>query len=137
MDNQRVQNGFVDGRNEAVGLHSEQNQASTTGLAILPVKVKAKGFDQMIQTYAFLDNGSNASSCSEELANQLNLSGKRTTLSLTTMERENSKTDCRVVSLEVLEKYVLCSTAPPSTMASLSMTNSYRGRILQIPSLEC
>ena len=76
MDNQRVQNGFVDGRNEAVGLHSEQNQASTTGLFILPVKVKAKGFDQMIQTYAFLDNGSNASSCSEELANQLNLSGK-------------------------------------------------------------
>ena len=41
--------------------------------------------------------------CSEELANQLNLSGKRTTLSLTTMERENSKTDCRVVSLEVLD----------------------------------
>ena len=93
MDNQRVHNRFVDGRSEAVGLQSGQNQASATSLAILPVKVKAKGSDQMIQTYAFLDNGSNASFCSEKLANQLNLSGKRTTLSLTTMERENSKTD--------------------------------------------
>lgn len=35
-----------------------------------------------------------------------------------------------------LEMYVLCSTAPPSTTASPSMTNSYRGWILQIPSLE-
>ena len=88
---------------EAIGLHSGQTRASATGLAILPVKVKAKGSDQMIQTYAFLDNGSNTSFCSEKLANQLNLSGKRTTLLLTTMERENSKTDCRVVSLEVLD----------------------------------
>ena len=103
VDNQRVQNGFVDGRSEAVGLYSGQNQASATGLAILPVKVKAKGSDQMVQTYAFLDNGSNASFCSEELANQLHLSGKRTTLSLTAMERENSKSDCRLVSLEVLD----------------------------------
>ena len=65
--------------------------------------MKAKGSDQTFQTYAFLDNGSNASFCSEKLANQLNLSGKKTMLSLTTMERENSKTDCRVVSLEVLD----------------------------------
>ena len=101
--NQKVHNGFVDGSNEAEGPHSRQTRASATGLAILPVKVKAKGSDQMIQTFAFLDNGSTVSFCSEKLANQLNLSGKRTTLSLTTMERENSKTDCRVVSLEVLD----------------------------------
>ena len=55
MDNQRVHTGFVDGRKEVVGLHSGQNQASATGLTILPVKVKAKGTDQMIQTYAFVD----------------------------------------------------------------------------------
>jgi len=103
VDNHRISNGFVDGRNEAVGLHSGQNQASANGLAILPVKVKAKGSDHMIQSYAFLDNGSNASFCSEELVNQLNVLGKRTMLSLTTVERENSKTDCRLVSLEVLD----------------------------------
>ena len=103
MDNQKVHNGFVDGRNEAVGPHKEQIQASATGLAILPVKVKAKGSERMIQTYAFLDNGSNASFCSERLAKELNLPGKKTTLSLTTMKKEDSKTDCRIVSLEVLD----------------------------------
>jgi len=103
VDNQNVHNGFVNGRNEALGLQKEQVQASATGLAILPVKVKAKGSDRVIQTYAFLDNGSNASFCSEPLAKELKLSGKETMLSLTTMEKENSKTDCRVVSLEVLD----------------------------------
>ena len=103
VDNQKVHNGFVDGRNEAVGLHKEQIQESATGFAILPVKVKAKGCNRMIQTYTFLDNGSNASFCSEKLAKELNLSGKKTTLSLTTMEKENSKTDCRIVILEVLD----------------------------------
>ena len=103
VDSQQVCNGFVRGRNESIGLHSEQNQESATALAILPVKVKAKGSDEMIQTYAFLDNGSNASFCSEELAKQLNLSGKETTLSLTTMEKENSRADCCVVSLDVLD----------------------------------
>ena len=57
----------------------------------------------MIQTYAFLDNGSNTTFCLEPLAKELNLSGKEPTLSLTTMEKENSKTDCQVVSLEVLD----------------------------------
>ena len=103
VDNQKVHNGFADGRNQALGQHSGQNQASATGLAILSVKVKPKGFHRMIKTYAFLDNGSNVSFCSEKLAKQLDLSGTKTTLSFTTMERENSKTDCRVVALEVLD----------------------------------
>ena len=37
VDNQNVQYGFVNGRNEALGLQKEQIQASATGLAILPV----------------------------------------------------------------------------------------------------
>lgn len=102
VDNQRVHNGFANGRNEAVGPHNEQIQASATSLAILPVKVKAKGSNRMVQMYAFLDNGSNASFCSEKLAKELNLNRKRTMLSLTTME-EDSKTDCQIVSLEVLD----------------------------------
>ena len=98
MDNQRVHNGFVNGRNEAVGPHNEQIKASATSLAI----VKVKGSSRMVQMYAFLDNSSNASFCSEKLAKELNLNRKRTTLSLTTME-EDSKTDCQIVSLEVLD----------------------------------
>ena len=103
VDNQQALNGFVRSRSEAIGLKIEHGQESTTALAILPVKVKTKGSDQVIQTYALLDNGLNASFISEELAEQLNLSGERTTLSLKTLERENSKTDCCVISLEVLD----------------------------------
>ena len=118
---QRVHNDFVDGRKEAVGLHSGQNQASATSLTILPVKVKAKGTDQMIQTYAFLDNGSNTSFCSEELANQLNLSGKRTTLSLMTMEREKSKTDCRVHKTKPARYYRKCCKSVGCSKVAISL----------------
>lgn len=71
---QEALNGFVKGKREYLGLHSKRNKESAIALAILPFKVKAKGSGQAIQTYAFLDNGSNASFCSEELAKQLNLS---------------------------------------------------------------
>ena len=56
-----------------------------------------------IKTYAFLDNGLNTSFCSEELSMQLGLSGRPTTLSLTTMEKENSRAKSLVVSLEVFD----------------------------------
>ena len=45
-----------------------------------------------------MDNGSTTSFCSEELVRELD-----TMLSLTTMEKEHSKTDCCIVSLEVLD----------------------------------
>ena len=48
VDNRRVHNGFVDGRNDAVGPHNEEIKASVTALAILPVKVKAKGSNRMV-----------------------------------------------------------------------------------------
>ena len=71
------------------------------GLAIVPVKVKAVGSDRIVETYAFLDDGSNTSFCSEDLMKRLNVKGKKTTLSLTTMEKTNSKTESSVVSLEL------------------------------------
>ena len=92
-----------DALNSYVKGNPDYSQASVTGLAVIPVKVKAPGREEMVKTYAFLDNGSNTSFCSEELAKQLGLSGKETTLSLTTMEKENSKTESLEVSLEVLD----------------------------------
>ena len=74
---------------------------STTGLAIVPVRVKAKGTDKTIETYAFLDSGSNTSFCTEKLLKQLNISGKRTALSLTTMENVNKPVECSSVNLDV------------------------------------
>ena len=74
-----------------------------SSLALVPVKVKAPGSDLLVKTYAFLDNGSNASFCSEELATELGLSGRPMSLTLTTMEREESRSTSRVVSLQVMD----------------------------------
>jgi len=74
-----------------------------TGLAVVPVKVKAPRQVLALETYAFLDSGSNSSFCSEDLAHQLGLSGQQTTLALTSMEKENSRAESHIVRLEVLD----------------------------------
>jgi len=98
INDQELLNGYIGDRNEI-----DRSHLPVTGLAILPVRVKAPGYDKTVKKYAFLDNGSTASFCSEELVRELGLSGRDTTLSLTTMEREHSKTDFCIVSLEVLD----------------------------------
>jgi hypothetical protein len=72
-------------------------------LAVVPVKVKAKGTGKMIETYAFLDSSSNTSFCTEKLLNQLDLDGKRTTFSLTTLENVDTAVECSFVNLEVFD----------------------------------
>ncbi|CAB4003248.1 Hypothetical predicted protein [Paramuricea clavata] len=73
------------------------SDGTAVGLAIVPVKVKAMGSDRTVETYAFLDGGSNTSFCSQDLMKRLNIKGKRTTLSLTTMEKANSKTESSIL----------------------------------------
>ena len=77
------------------------SDGTAVGLAIVPVKVKAMGSDRTVETYAFLDGGSNTSFCSQDLMKRLNIKDKRTALSLTTMEKANSKTESSIVSLEL------------------------------------
>ncbi|XP_022797621.1 uncharacterized protein LOC111335892 [Stylophora pistillata] len=88
-------NGHVKGRND--------DRSSATSLAIVPVKVKAPDSDLIVETYAFLDNGSNVSFCSEDLTNQLGLSGRPTSLQLTTMDREESRIAAQIFSLQVTD----------------------------------
>lgn len=52
----------------------------------MPVRVKAKGQDEKVLTYAFLDSRSNTSLCTDTLLSKLNAKGVKTTLSLTTMQ---------------------------------------------------
>ena len=75
--------------------------SSVTALAIVPVRVKAKGGSAFVETYAFLDSGSNTSFCTETLLKQLNASGSPTNLSLTTIQGENVPVQCSLVSLKV------------------------------------
>ena len=74
---------------------------AAVGLAIVPVKVRALDGDTLVETYAFLDSGSNTSFCSQDLMKRLNIKGERTMLSLTTMEKANSKTESSIVGLEL------------------------------------
>lgn len=57
-------------------------------LSIVPVQVKSVKGHEVIQTYAFLDPGSSATFCSEDLMQKLNISGKITNFLLTTMGQE-------------------------------------------------
>ncbi|PFX28559.1 hypothetical protein AWC38_SpisGene6728 [Stylophora pistillata] len=75
--------------------------ATATGLAIVPVNVRAKGKENMVQTYAFLDPGSNTTFCTDKLIERLGTTGRKATLSLTTMDSDNVKSESLVVNLEV------------------------------------
>ena len=76
---------------------------SVTGLPVVPVKVRAKGSNTLLRTYAFLDGGSNTTFCSDQLLKDLGARGIGTTLTLTTMERENSTKASSLVQLEVFD----------------------------------
>ena len=65
-------------------------RAPTTGLAIVPVIVRAKGNEKVVQTYAFLDPGSsNTTFCTDKLIDRFGASGGEVTLFLTTMDNDN------------------------------------------------
>lgn len=76
---------------------------STIGLSVVPVKVRTKENTTCIETYAFLDPGSNTTFCTEQLVNRLGISAVETELSLTTMNCENTIKKCRQVSLQIFD----------------------------------
>ncbi|TWW60961.1 hypothetical protein D4764_05G0010510 [Takifugu flavidus] len=73
-------------------------------LAIVPVRVKARKGNKVLTCYAFLDPGSNASFCTNKLANDLHLQGKNVNILLTTMGEQ---------------KTVFCKAVPDLELSSL------------------
>ena len=65
------------------------------------VRVSAPGSERELITYALLDTGSTTSFCSERVLNDLGLSGTMEDLSLSTLERSKSSSQCRVAQLVV------------------------------------
>ncbi|KAL0177328.1 hypothetical protein M9458_026222, partial [Cirrhinus mrigala] len=94
----KVVSGFVD-----AGDTSSQTGAGGTDsiLAIVPVRVKAKKGNKVLTCYAFLDPGSNASFCTNKLANDLHLQGKNVNILLTTMGEQKAVSCKAVPDLEV------------------------------------
>ncbi len=54
-------------------------------MAVIPVKVRSPTTHTTVETYAFLDPGSNMTFCTENLAQQLGVTGKATTMELHTI----------------------------------------------------
>ena len=90
-------NGYV----KSQTVSNQPKCTSVTGLAIVPVKVKAMGKSKTVETYAFLDSGSNTSFCTESLLKQIGHRGINTSLSLTTMQGEGTPIECSLVELEI------------------------------------
>jgi hypothetical protein len=95
--------------------------SSVTGLAIVPVQVKAKGNSKVVQTYAFLDSGSNTTFCTDALLKKLGTNGKKTKLSLTTMQGENAPVECSIVSLEIADLGGNCDINLPKVYSRASL----------------
>ncbi|XP_057687730.1 uncharacterized protein LOC130913275 [Corythoichthys intestinalis] len=69
--------------------------------SIVPVQVKAKKSDVVLQTYAFLDPGSSGTFCTESLIQRLNMRKRRTNLLLRTLGQEKIIASHVVSGLEV------------------------------------
>ena len=95
----KVNNGFIEVEPALCGFTGMSK--ATVGLPVVPVKVTGIGCEEPVITYAFLDNGSNSTFCREDLPNQLGLRREETSFSLSTIEKQNSKVKCSLVSLMV------------------------------------
>ncbi|KAJ0005631.1 hypothetical protein NQD34_015525 [Periophthalmus magnuspinnatus] len=91
-----VVNGFV-------GMGTTAHSVNDTEhiLAIVPVRVKSKRGHKVMQTHAFLDPGSTACFCTEELMRELSLTGRKTNVLLKTMGEERVINSYVVSGLEV------------------------------------
>ncbi|PFX14233.1 hypothetical protein AWC38_SpisGene21625 [Stylophora pistillata] len=65
--------------------------ASATGLAIVPVNVRTKAKEKMVQTYAFLYPGSNTTFCTNKLIERLGTSGSDERKALEPQEVQRSE----------------------------------------------
>lgn len=97
---------------------SSQSCVSHTGagacgkLPILPVTVKSKRGNKLVHTYAFLDNGSTSTFCTENLMKKLKLVGRKTKINLLTMSPVTTTStyilnDLEISSLDGAEFYDL------------------------------
>ena len=65
----RVNNGFIEVEPTLCGFTGMSK--ATVGVPLVPVKVTGIGCEKLVITYAFLDNGSNLTFCTEDLLNEL------------------------------------------------------------------
>lgn len=81
--------------------HTGAGEEDDCVLSIVPVQVKSQKGDRLVQTYAFLDPGSTATFCTDNLLKQLNLTGTRKDILLRTMGQNKLVSCSALKGLEV------------------------------------
>ncbi|XP_064647481.1 uncharacterized protein LOC135500165 [Lineus longissimus] len=97
----------ADARPPNIENHCSFNGAGVTrsrvALPIVPVKVRGRGSVGYVKTYALLDSGSNRTFCSDDWASQLDLSGMKKQVEVTTLEKKNSVMEAAIYQLDVTD----------------------------------
>ena len=70
---------------------------------IIPVKVRSKSTGIMVETFAYLDSGSDATFCTTTLSQQLNLKGRPTKLDIQTMTGNRKLNSTILQGLEICD----------------------------------
>ncbi|XP_078384177.1 uncharacterized protein LOC144666660 [Oculina patagonica] len=121
-----ARSGDVTGAGDGNGIAVAATGAGETRvcLGIIPVKVRGKG-NEIIQTYALLDNGSEVTLCHERLANKLELEGERLNFTLTGMTG-STQMESRVVDLTVMsmDESVVVELPSVKTVAQMPISPS-------------
>ena len=99
-------------------------------LSIAQVKVKVRGKEKIIETYALLDNGSTATFCSDSVLKRLDEEWRLCQLSLATIDGVKENWKSSVTSLEVLdhEETVKISLTNVFSVQTLNVTKDTIGR---------
>ena len=66
----------------------------------IPVTVHSRDTGISVETFAYIDEGSDAVFCTHQLQNQLGVTGKKTKLEIETLT-ETTTVDCQILHLEV------------------------------------
>ena len=96
-------------------------------LPIVPVRVKGRDCDEIIKTYALLDNGSTSTWCSKSLAEKLGVVGPRIQVSLSTIDEGCSPTSCQRVCLEIMEMNEIIMIELPKVLTKEKLNISTDG----------
>ena len=97
-------------------------------MGVVPVKVWVKGCKTPIVTNAFLDSGSSSTLCTEALRKQLGVSGRRTKITLTTLEKKDSLLDSIIVAdLDNLDVFIKLPMLYKSQHTSGERRHTYPG----------
>ena len=95
-------------------------------LAIVPVKVKLRDSSRCVDTYAFLDSGSNVSFCTESLMQKLGCRGKRRQMKLNTMGDSHTMYTYEINNLEVCDLSLQSTVRIPAIYSKSSLPVSHR-----------